>query len=125
MLCISCNSPIYGSSDRCSQCGTLASPYTMTPALNQQPAIPPGVVPPPVNDHLALALITMLVACMPLGIVALYYSSQVGPRRNVGDFPGAMIAAKKAKQWSLAGIFGALGCYVLMFGFVIFAALFG
>jgi hypothetical protein len=60
----------------------------------QQPAPP---------QRLVLSIIA-LVLCIPLGAVALYFSTQVSGRWNAGNPAGAVDAAKKAQIWAWIGI---------------------
>ncbi len=60
----------------------------------QQPAPP---------QRLAVSIIA-LVLCIPLGAVALYFSTQVPGRWNAGNPNGAIDASKKAQVWAWIGI---------------------
>lgn len=92
---------------------------------------PPGSYPgahpgygfaPPVpkpSNNLALAILTTLLCCMPLGVVAIVYAAQVDSKWNAGDYQGAMTAADNAKKAAIAGIilgFVVIVLYVLLVG---------
>lgn len=102
-----------------------ASPPPFNP--NQPPQTPyPGMTPyspgygvrPPVGyrqppTYLALAIVSTLLCCLPLGIVGIVYASQVSTKWNMGDYSGAMRASKNAKTWSIVSI--ALGAIPIGF----------
>jgi hypothetical protein len=54
---------------------------------------------PPVPDYLVQAIICTLCCCLPLGIVAIVYASQVKSKLAVGDYAGAQDSSNKAKMW--------------------------
>jgi hypothetical protein len=74
-----------------------------------------GQVPPPlhraapnlspleknkVKNYLVLSIIsTCCCGCLPLGIVAIYFATQVDARLARGDYEGAMNASNKARLW--------------------------
>lgn len=51
------------------------------------------------NNHLALAIITTILCCLPAGIVSIVYATQVNSKYNAGDYEGAIKASKNAKTW--------------------------
>ena len=70
-----------------------------------QPA--PSGVPP--QNYLVWAILSTLFCCLPLGIPAIVFASQVNSKWNAGDWAGADASAQKARQFSLWGtIIGAL-----------------
>lgn len=48
--------------------------------------------PKPPN-YLALAIITTILCCLPLGIVSIVFSTQVNSKYAIGDYDGAMKAS--------------------------------
>ncbi|WP_420266665.1 CD225/dispanin family protein [Candidatus Magnetominusculus dajiuhuensis] len=52
-----------------------------------------------VPDYLVWSILSTLFCCLPVGIVAIVYSAQVGTRLRVGDVAGARHSSKKAKMW--------------------------
>ncbi len=63
-----------------------------------------------VDNHLVKAILSTLFCCMPLGIVAIVYSSQVSGKLQVGFYDDAVLTAQKADQWAnysiIAGLVG-------------------
>ncbi len=78
---------------------------------------------PIVQNHLAMSIIITLFCCMPLGIIALVYATQVNLLLAMGNVNLAMETSKKAKFWCFLalgiGVTFAL-LYVLLYA-VIFA----
>ena len=66
-----------------------------------QPAIPTfaPITPPDVPNHLIFSILVTLLCCLPLGVPAIIYSTQVNTRLSNGDIAGAKVAAQKAKLW--------------------------
>ena len=82
-------------------------PYGPPPSY--QPAPPPqyspawpSVAPPP--NYLIPAILVTLFCFLPTGIAAIYFSSQVGTRHNVGDYAGALDASNKTKMWCFVSL---------------------
>lgn len=72
------------------------------------------------NNHLALAIITTILCCLPTGIVSIVYATQVNSKFNIGDYEGAERASKNAKTWWIVSAVLGLLVYVIYFGVVIF-----
>lgn len=76
--------------------------------------------PPMPSTYLPWSLIVTLACCMPLGIVAIIYSSMVESRYAAGNYDGALSASSRAKGWCIAGaILGALKYLWMIFYFMI------
>ena len=75
-------------------------------APKQTPIVPP-------SNNLALAIVSTLLCCWPLGIVAIYHASQVDRLWFLGDHQGSMDASEKAKKWSIATII--VGAVVVLY----------
>ncbi|ASR01683.1 CD225/dispanin family protein [Gordonia rubripertincta] len=93
----------------------------------QQPygAYPGGVVPGPEPDNnLVWAILTTVLCCLPLGIVAIVKSTSVSKLWAAGDFAGAQKAADDAKKWAMWGaIIGVVGSILIVVAYFIFAVL--
>jgi len=58
----------------------------------------------PVNNNMVMAILTTLFCCLPFGIVAIVNASQVNKKLAMGDYNGAVLAAKQAKTWSTVAL---------------------
>ena len=75
------------------------------------------------NNNLALAIISTIACCMPLGIVSIIYSTKVNTEYDKGNYEGAEAASKSAKTWGIAAIATGVVAIVLYIIFmVVFAA---
>ncbi|TDD64697.1 CD225/dispanin family protein, partial [Actinomadura darangshiensis] len=55
--------------------------------------------PPP--NHLAWAIATTILCCLPAGIVSIVYAAQVNSKWMSGDHAGAHRASNNAKTWAI------------------------
>lgn len=63
-------------------------------------------------NHLVGAILVTLFCCLPLGVVAIVYASQVDEKYRSGDHFGAREAAHKAKNWMwIAFAFGLISIF--------------
>ena len=90
--------------------------YAPPPAPPQQYA-QPGYYPSfqrfqgDVPTYLWQSIVCTLLCCLPFGIVAIVYASQVGSRLAAGDYHGATDASEKAKLWCWVSFgLGLLAC---------------
>lgn len=74
------------------------------------PAIPPtpvspalGGTPPKIDNYLTQSILITLCCCLPFGIVAIVFSSQVNSKLLAGDIAGAQKASDNAKMWGWIG----------------------
>lgn len=63
-----------------------------------------------VSNYLIPSLLATLCCCLPTGVVALIFASQVNGKLASGDEAGAQAAASKAKLWCWISV----GCSVLL-----------
>ena len=83
-------------------------PYgAMPPGSYQQPGGPP----PP--NYLVWAILSTIFCCLPLGIPAIIFASQVNSKWQMGDFAGAQESSRKAKNFSLWATIGGVVVAVL------------
>jgi hypothetical protein len=94
MYCTSCGTWNQDDAIHCSNCG------------NPMPAAYAANVPATISTHLLEAILVTLCCCMPFGIVAIVFATQVSSKLQAGDIQGALQASKNAKTWAWVG-FGA------------------
>ncbi|MDI5976622.1 CD225/dispanin family protein [Amycolatopsis magusensis] len=80
---------------------------------------PPNYGPPPEN-HLVWAILTTIMCCVPLGVVALVKSNQVHTLWFSGQFEAAHKAANDAKLWAIWAALSLPILFVLYIVFVVF-----
>ena len=84
------------------------------------------IKPPRPDSYLALAIISTIICCLPLGIVSIIYATKVNSLYADGNYEEAIKASKNAKTWGLVSVGVAvvgLLIYILIFGVAIFGAL--
>lgn len=75
------------------------------------------------DNYLVWAILTTILCCWPLGIVAIIKSTKVDSYWNAGQHDLAIQASNDAKKWSIiSAICGAVGCILyaifwLIYGF--------
>jgi len=109
MYCRYCGAQNPDGALRCGACGKSMQP----------PA--PGAPTPTVPNYLVHAILATLCCCVPFGIVAIVYASQVNAKLATGDYAGAVEASQKAKTWCWV----AFGAGALIGLFYLLAALGG
>lgn len=78
-------------------------------------------VPKP-DSHLALAIITTVLCCLPLGIVAIIKATKVDSLYMMKQYALAQQASDDAKKWSIIGIIiSAVGMFLYII-FIVLAA---
>ena len=71
---------------------------------NWTPPPPTGGAGPagaPPSNYLIPAILVTLFCCLPGGIVAIIFATQVNSKYAAGDIQGAMEASKKAKMFTM------------------------
>lgn len=92
MYCPNCGKEIAGDAQFCQHCGKGLH--------SQQPAPPPVTgAPTTIPTYLAQAILVTLFCCLPFGIVAIVYASQVNGKLQMGDYAGALESSNNAKTW--------------------------
>lgn len=56
------------------------------------------------ESHLAKAILTTILCCMPLGVVAIVYAAQVNGEALRGNIEGAETLSRKADNWGNASL---------------------
>lgn len=114
MFCTQCGTRNDPNESNCTRCGSLL-PLPGTSASPQVLSATPAQVP----NYLTTAILTTLCCCLPAGIPAIIYASQVNPKLLAGDYAGALESSKNAKMWSWIsfGLGAAIGLlYALAIG---------
>ncbi len=119
MFCRSCGQQNDENSYRCVACGAElhAAPQRAMP-------LPSGPVEE-VPNYLVFAILCTAFCCLPFGIVAIVYSSQVNGLVAAGNIEAARDASKKAKIWCLASFGSIAALFVLYFLFLLVALVIG
>lgn len=87
MYCKKCGAQNPDNALTCASCGT--------PVQGPPPMQPTQVIP----NYLAQSIFVTLCCCLPLGIPAIVFASQVNGKVQSGDIPGAIESSNKAKMW--------------------------
>lgn len=76
------------------------------PSTTPPTAVPPPAPPAKPKTYLVQSILVTLLCCLPLGIAAIVYSSQVDSKYARGDYAGAEAASKRAAMfgWISFGI---------------------
>ena len=80
-----------------------------------------------VPNYLVQSILVTIFCCLPSGIAAIVFSSQVNTKLAAGDYDGAMDSSKKAKLWCWVsfGIGGGIGLIYLIIIAIYGAAILG
>ena len=81
--------------------------------------------PPMPKTWLAESIIVTLLCCLPFGIVALIYSTQVESNYIMGNYDMAQMKSSQAKNMILWGIGCGAACVILYVVFLVSVALIG
>lgn len=103
------------------------------PPGNYPPPPPPGAYPPPggpvpggaqPDNNLVWAILSTVLCCLPLGIVAIIKSTQVSGLWQSGQYAEAQQAADDAKKFALWGAIAGVIVIVVavIFQFVVIGA---
>lgn len=72
-------------------------PTASLPGPAPAPAYAMGGAQPPVPNYLWQSIAVTVCCCLPLGVAAIVFATQVNSKMGVGDVPGAMEASRKAR----------------------------
>ncbi len=127
MFCQQCGAQNEDNAYKCVRCAIVLQ------RPNAAPFNPQGVTPPvspynqppyPVNipNYLPQAILSTLFCCLPFGIAAIVYASQVNSKITAGDIVGATEASNNAKKWCWVAFGLGLVGTVLYFGLLVLGA---
>ena len=124
MFCANCGKQIPEQAAFCPACGKPVNGADAPAPAEVKPAAAP-VQTEVIPSHLALAIVTTLMCCMPLGVVSIVYAAQVSSLVSSGKIEQARAASRSAKGWGIAalvvGLVAVVG-YGLFYALVIAAA---
>ena len=83
----------------------------------QQPQY--GYRPPRPDNNMVWAILSTILCCLPLGIVAIIKASNVNSLYDRGDYAGAEAAAKSAKSWAMWSAISAVVIWILYVLFIV------
>lgn len=112
MYCRKCGRPNDDNAYKCVHCGDI---------LQQINTGPKEYIP----NHLVEAILVTLFCCLPLGIPAIVFASQVNGKIQSGDIEGAKQSSANAKMWMWISFGVGLVGMIIYFAFVILAAMSG
>ena len=117
MICNSCGGQVNDNESVCPYCGQPLTPQAppqgqpyrqpvyQQPPYQQPPYQQPVYQPAPaVESHMGEAIFVTLFCCMPLGIVAIIFASQVSSAVNCGDIQGAQRSSKIAHTLAMTSL---------------------
>ena len=67
------------------------------------------------GNNMALAVLTTVLCCLPLGIVSIVYAQKVDGLYFAGDYAGALEASKNARKWAIIGMIAGIAVGILYF----------
>jgi interferon-induced transmembrane protein/zinc ribbon protein len=111
MFCPQCGTANPDNVAQCAQCGTTIQPLAPPPPQGfAQPYPQQG---PVVESYLVPSILATVLCCLPFGIPAIIFASQVQERLNRGDIAGAQQSSKNAKTWCIVSVVAPLVVGVL------------
>lgn len=106
-FCKQCGQPIPENSRFCTNCGAPVPMDAPQPgptyAQSQQTSRSTMMADRP-KSYLAMAILSTIFCCLPLGIVSIVYAAKVDNYWNVGDYIHAEESSRKARGWMIAAI---------------------
>ncbi|CDF57445.1 CD225/dispanin family protein [Thermobrachium celere] len=112
MFCKSCGHECPDDAVYCLKCGSKLNDFSSNETNKySEPSI--ADKPP---TYLAQAILVTLFCCLPFGIVAIVYASQVDSRWAAKDYYGAQEASNKARAWCIASL--VIGIIIGIFYFI-------
>ncbi len=120
--CQNCGKEIPENASFCPECGAAVK-APASPEVNNVPQNR-KVCP---ETHLALAIITTILCCLPLGAVGIIKASRVSTEFQAGNYEAALKYSADAKKWSIiaiiVGVVGILAYFALIVGAAVISEL--
>jgi hypothetical protein len=88
MYCRNCGAQNEDGRQSCVSCGAALEPVVASGV--------PAVIP----NYLVQSILVTVLCCVPFGIPAIVYASQVNSKIQSGDLEGARQSSEKAKMWA-------------------------
>ena len=92
-----------------------APPPTPQPAYAAPQQSAPQTATQKPGNNMALAVLTTILCCLPLGIVSIVYAQKVDGLYFAGDYAGALEASKNARKWAIIGMIAGIAVGILYF----------
>ena len=92
-----------------------APPPTPQPAYAAPQQSAPQTATQKPGNNMALAVLTTVLCCLPLGIVSIVYAQKVDGLYFAGDYAGALEASKNARKWAIIGMIAGIAVGILYF----------
>ena len=103
MDCPICGKPNEPHIYHCAHCGTPLQGEQAPGLAASEPAVA-GEIPPKPFNWLIPAILSLVLCCLPLGIVAVIFAAQVEVKYYAGDYAGAEQSASRAKLFFLLSV---------------------
>ncbi len=113
MYCASCGALNDDNSFRCTSCSKRLLRSGEVVPRDEDPGIGPVAVP------LALAILSALFCCQPIGIVAVVYAALAMGRNSAGAYSEAKGLSENARKWARIAIALGLIVQIIYLGFVV------
>ena len=97
VFCTKCGLQNEDTSQTCVKCGT--SLQSVSKASASLGSVSANTGASAIPNYLVQAILCTVCCCIPLGIPAIVYSSQVNAKAAAGDIDGARVASNNAKKW--------------------------
>lgn len=132
VICNGCDKPYHmhcwEQTGRCQTYGCEGKPVyhpASETATGQQPPRQTSSFVRDVPNYLVWAILATVFCCLPFGIVAIVYASQVSSHLAAGNYEAALRSSNTARNWCLAAtISGAVYVFLMVIG-VIFMFIIG
>jgi hypothetical protein len=107
----------------CTACGTQNddNAYKCVNCGKELVRVGQAAAPANIPNHLVQSILVTVFCCLPFGIAAIVFASQVNSKLQAGDITGAMDSSRKANMWSWLAfgvglLFGAIWFVLGMIG---------